>query len=194
MPKPVIYYIRHGQTDWNAELRFQGGRDIPLNDKGRMQARRNGEKLRELLGEGEGFSFVSSPLGRTRETMEIVRLAMGLEPSDYEIDERLVEASFGDWEGTTLPEVKARFPDLHKQRKRERWSFAPPNGDSHQSILARVAEWYEGVDRPSIVTAHGLVGRVLRQHVLQLDTTEAAGFVFPQDKVCRLENNVETFV
>ena len=66
----LIYVIRHGQTDWNAERRLQGQKDIPINAIGREQARQNGIALAAVLkGEDTEFYFVASPLGRTRETM-----------------------------------------------------------------------------------------------------------------------------
>ena len=72
-----LYLVRHGETDWNAEGRIQGQRDVPLNARGRAQARRNGEVLRDLLGERAGtIRYLASPLGRTRETMEIIREAI----------------------------------------------------------------------------------------------------------------------
>ena len=91
--------IRHGQTDWNAIRRLQGQKDIPLNDFGRQQAVGNGKLLAQLLGEqATDFDYVASPLGRTRETMELMRGAMGLDPKAYRTDDRLIEVSFGDWE------------------------------------------------------------------------------------------------
>ena len=57
MASPKIYYVRHGETDWNAEMRYQGQQDIPLNDLGRSQAAHNGEKLSKVLGKAAGFQF-----------------------------------------------------------------------------------------------------------------------------------------
>ena len=87
----TIYCIRHGETDWNAQSRYQGQADIPLNDKGRRQARRNGKALREFMPQLETASFVASPLIRTRETMELVRSELGLDPLGYSLDDRLRE-------------------------------------------------------------------------------------------------------
>ncbi len=183
MKKPILYYIRHGQTDWNAQLRFQGRQDIALNDTGRAQALENGRKLAELVMQPAAFDFVTSPLGRTRETMEIVRGAMGLAPDAYRIDERLIEASYGTLEGTTLGEFKAADPASHKERKRARWTYCPPQGESHAMVHQRIREWYDTVTADTVVVGHGVVGRVLRYHLLGLDPQEAAEYVFPQDRV-----------
>ena len=88
-----------------ASSRLQGQHDIPLNALGRTQAARCGAILRDLLARdgrrGADFDYVSSPLGRARETMELMRAALGLEPAAYRTDARLMEMSFGRWEGFT---------------------------------------------------------------------------------------------
>ena len=61
MPTPPLYFIRHGETDWNAEMRYQGQRDIPLNTKGEGQAVRNGHRLAELLPDPAGTALFCSP-------------------------------------------------------------------------------------------------------------------------------------
>jgi probable phosphoglycerate mutase len=103
MSVPTIYYIRHGETAWNAEGRLQGVQDIPLNELGRRQAAYAGGILADLFARDgrseQSLAFVASPLGRARSTMELVRGSLKLPPGDYAIDERLREIAYGDWEG-----------------------------------------------------------------------------------------------
>ena len=116
MPAPVIYYIRHGETSWNAEGRLQGAQDIPLNDLGRRQAAHAGNVLAELFArdgrDKSSLPFVASPLGRARTTMELVRGALKLPPDEYALDDRLREIGYGVWEGSTLAEMQAADPVL----------------------------------------------------------------------------------
>ncbi|MEM8665125.1 MAG: histidine phosphatase family protein, partial [Pseudomonadota bacterium] len=95
-----LIHIRHGETDWNVEGRLQGQLDIPLNDTGRGQARRNGDALAAYLAAErlQDPDFIASPLSRSVETMAIVRDALG-EDAPFRTDERLREISFGDWSG-----------------------------------------------------------------------------------------------
>src|ERR1044071_6727991 len=113
MNPPRLYYIRHGETDWNVEWRLQGQRDIPINARGRIQARRCGEILRDLLArdavDPAQLDFVSSPLSRARETMELLRGAAGLDPNGYRQDAQLAEILFGQWEGFTLAGLRGRL-------------------------------------------------------------------------------------
>ena len=192
-PLPLIYLTRHGQTDWNAEERFQGQRDIPLNETGRAQARANGETLRGLLGAAEGFDFVSSPLGRTRETMEIVRAAMGLDPHAYRTDERLKELSFGAWEGLTMPEIEARTArDVQDAREADKWNFRPPGerAESYADLAGRIEGWLSGVREPTVAVIHGGVVRTLFHLIGGLNETDAAHADTPQDRVLRIEGNM----
>ena len=90
-----LYYIRHGLTDWNAAGRLQGRLDVPLNQTGRAEATHCGEILRDLFARDElpaaDHDCVSSPLTRARETMEVMRAALGLLPAGYRVDDRLAE-------------------------------------------------------------------------------------------------------
>lgn len=103
---PEIYFIRHGETPWNAERRYQGRKDIPLNDKGRGQASQNGKTLAALFAERGldplAFEWHASPLGRTRETMDRVRAGFDTHLPEVKYDVRLMEISFGVLEGEQI--------------------------------------------------------------------------------------------
>jgi len=164
---PLLYYIRHGETDWNRESRLQGQRDIPMNANGRSQARRCGEILRDLLARESHAEpdFVSSPLGRARETMELARAGLGLEPQAYRVDARLTEISFGEWEGFTLAELSRHSPDAVAARDREKWTYTPPGAESYAAMSQRVRAWYDSLERDTVAVSHG---GVLRGLVVQL--------------------------
>ena len=182
-PVPAIVFVRHGETDWNVEGRLQGQRDIPLNENGRAQARRNGEIIAREIPEAAGFDFVASPLGRARETMEIARAAMNLDPKAYAVDPRLVEITFGELEGFTYQDIENREPGWLKMRDANKWEFLPPGGESYRMLHDRIIAWLETVSVPLVVVAHGGVGRVLRAHLLGLDKSASVAESFPQDRV-----------
>ena len=132
---PRIFFLRHGETDWNVEFRLQGQRDTPLNPRGRDQASAVGRMLRDYFGGpggpgAAGLDFIASPLARCRETMERARTAMGLDPIAYATDPRLMELSFGRWEGLTWSEVKAMDPWAAKAREGDKWDFQRRAGAS----------------------------------------------------------------
>jgi broad specificity phosphatase PhoE len=177
MPRPVLFFARHGETDWNAERRLQGQHDIPLNALGRLQASRCGALLRDLLARRgraiSAYDYVSSPLGRARETMELIRSSLGLEPGGYRTDMRLMEMSFGRWEGYTFAELRAREAAALAERERDKWGFVLPGGESYAQLVVRVRAWYEKVECDTVVSAHGGVCRALMAH-LGLVRPEAA--------------------
>jgi broad specificity phosphatase PhoE len=182
-PTSTIVFLRHGETDWNAEGRLQGQRDVPLNDNGRGQARDNGRLLKRSLRDVAAFDFVASPLGRARETMEIARGELGLEPSLYRIDDRLREVTFGRWEGFTTEEIRAREPGELAAREADKWGVSPPGGESYEVLAARVRPWLAEIVRPTVVVAHGGVGRVLWIELAGLDTAKAVAIAIPHDRV-----------
>jgi len=193
----LIYVIRHGQTDWNAERRLQGQKDIPMNATGLEQARQNGLALGEILGDTvDEFDFVASPLQRTRATMEIVRAAMGLPPLAYRTDRRLVEISFGDWEGSTLKELKATQRERVAERNASKWDFIPPGDDaeSYEILSWRTGSWLNSVDRSTVCVTHGGVIRTLFQTISDLPKISAAEGAIPQDRIARIDTAERTIV
>jgi probable phosphoglycerate mutase len=165
MPAPTIYYIRHGETAWNAEGRFQGSQDIPLNDLGRTQAVTAGGILADLLArdgrEASSMPFVASPLGRARLTMELMRGTLKLPPDDYAVDDRLREIGYGQWEGLTLPEMKLHDAATFASRDQDKWGVAAPSGESYASVTLRMREWFDSLLVDTVAVAHGGTMRAL---------------------------------
>lgn len=166
---PTIYYVRHGETDWNVEGRLQGRRDVPLNARGREQASRCGEILRDLFVR-DGcdplrLDYLSSPLGRACQTMELARAAMGLAPDGYQVEPQLSEISFGDWEGYTIAQLHTRDPQGIAQREHDKFHFLPPGGESYEMVTARMAAWYATLTRDTVAVAHGGTARGLMAHL-----------------------------
>ena len=181
MPVPLIF-VRHGETDWNRELRFQGQRDIPLNARGRLQEARNGRAIAGLLRMGE-WAAVASPLGRAVETMRIALAAAGRPDQAFALEPALVEVHYGDWEGLTLADIGMRFADAARTREADKWGYAPPNGESYAMLAERVAKWLSGLPGPTMVVAHGGILRVLLHLLAGLPAHDAPHLACPHDRV-----------
>jgi probable phosphoglycerate mutase len=174
---PVLYFIRHGETDFNVAQRLQGRSQTTLNARGRTQAREYAGILRDLFErdrhQPSDYAYVSSPLLRARETMELLRSELGLEAKAYDIDDRLAEISYGEWEGFTLAEIQARDPGVLQRREQDKWDFVPPGGESYREVADRVAAWYATVTRDTVIAAHGGVARALMANFHILPEEEA---------------------
>lgn len=175
----TIHLVRHGETDWNRELRWQGHADVPINERGREQALELADRL-----SGARFAAVySSDLVRAAETARIVADRLSL---PVRLDPALREIDVGSWEGSTLAELEARSPEA-VARWEEAGEHAWQDGESHEEMFARVrnavfsiAAAHDGDD--ILVVSHGGPIRALR--------ALAAGFDYPHDRrsVPRTEN------
>src|ERR1700730_5562378 len=174
---PVLYFIRHGETDFNVAQRLQGRSETRLNARGRTQASEIAGVLRDVFEasrhQPSDYAYVSSPLLRARETMELMRAELGLDPKAYAIDDRLAEISYGEWEGFTLKEIQARDPHVLQRRERDKWDFLPPGGESYREVAKRVAAWYATVTRDTVMAAHGDMARALMANFHILPEEEA---------------------
>lgn len=186
---PLLYVLRHGETAWNRESRLQGQADTDIDAEGRLDADRNGAHLKALIADPNAFDFVASPMRRTRETMERVRAAMGLEPQGYSTDARLKELSFGDWQGFTYAELEARDPGVSAERAADKWRFVPPGegAESYATLAERVAPAILGFTRPTVCVTHGGVIRALFYLSGALSPEEAAVADTPHDRVLKVE-------
>jgi probable phosphoglycerate mutase len=179
----TIYLVRHGETDWNRDRRYQGQMDIPLNARGRAQAQRNGAALRPFLPQIAELHFIASPLGRARETMEIIRSELGLPPKDYTIEPRLKELNYGHWEGQLQSDLPVIDPEGLIQRAVDPFRWRPTGGESYADLHARTLDWLASVEYGCVVAAHGGISRCLRAAVLGLDPASIPDLDCPQDRV-----------
>ena len=193
MPRPTIYYIRHGETEWNALGRLQGTQDIPLNALGRVQAVQAGNILSQLVArnghDAMRLPYVASPLSRARATMELVRETLQLPVEDYALDARLREIGYGKWEGATLPEMQAADPVFYAKRLTEKWTLAPEGGETYADVERRVRDWYDQLTGDIVAVAHGGTARALMvalgfetpNRAIDLPIQQGAVYVFGED-------------
>lgn len=128
-----LFFIRHGQTDWNLEGKIQGSTDIELNATGIIQAE---ELSRKVLDCNYKFSRIySSQQKRAVKTAEILSKSANVE---YMTIKGLQEINLGGWEGLSWPEVKGKFPKEYEEWYNKRRYTRPPKGESYQDMLERV--------------------------------------------------------
>lgn len=186
-PGLTLYVVRHGETDWNAAGRLQGQTDIPLNDTGRNQARRNGLRLRDELPDPATIDFVASPLSRASETMQLVRLGLGLPRDGYATDDRLKEISYGLYEGCTWPQL----PPVDRAgiaRSKDAYNWRPDRGESYADLTDRARSWLDGITRDTVVVTHGGITRALRGLTVGIPTDKVPTLKVPQDRVLVLRD------
>jgi len=123
--------VRHGRTAWNAERRFQGHTDVPLDDEGRAQA----TALAALLRRDRIDAAVSSDLARAAETGRIV---LGARDVALRLDPDWREMRFGAWEGLTWDEICARDPSIDPRGATSVRAYHPANGETFEELCARV--------------------------------------------------------
>ena len=156
----MIALVRHGETDYNREpVRVQGRLDVPLNDRGRAQARELAERLRN---EKQRFTALyCSDLSRSRETAAILGAALGLEPT---VDARFSESDRGDWEGRTWTDIQHDDPAAYAAWRAAGPQFRFPGGESLAEQLQRVTAALGDVEQagelPALVACHGGTIRV----------------------------------
>jgi broad specificity phosphatase PhoE len=182
----MILLLRHGETQWNVERRFQGQKDSPLTERGRRQAQAMARLLKDLVTRDPhpAWRLVSSPLGRARDTAQAVAGALGLR---VEFDDRLAEINCGEWEGLTWTEVSAG-----REASSRHWIFDAPGGETHDDVQARIEDFLASLPpepgRRVIVVSHGASGRVMRGAYMGLGREAMLDLDVPQDAVHRLQN------
>jgi broad specificity phosphatase PhoE len=185
-----ILLVRHGETEWNLQRRYQGRSDSPLTERGLAQADAIGRFL-GALPEAASARIVASPLGRVRRTAEIIRAHFPAAPQ-LQFDDRLRELSLGSWDGLTYSEIAAHSPGVFDRDGRHNWYFRAPDGERYDAFTARLDEWLQEQDSVSVlvVVTHGIVTRVLRGLYAGLAREAALMLPVPQDRVFRLSDGL----
>jgi alpha-ribazole phosphatase len=146
--------VRHGQTDWNLEGRYQGQSDVPLNNKGIEQANSLVDKLK-----GQNFSAVyTSDLKRAQQTAEPIANVLGL---PIKIEPRLREINQGEWEGVLVDEIRTRYAEIWSKRTVDPANVRPPGGETVREVATRVYAALDDISRlfPNgqvLIVSHGL--------------------------------------
>ena len=162
----------------------------PLTALGRRQAEDQGHLLRAVIADWRAVDVWVSPLGRTRATAEIALRDVPVAPT---IVPELVEISVGGWEGVRRGEIEKLEPRFANPSQRERFEgyFNSPGGESYDAFSARIRSVLETLQRPTVIVAHGIVGRVLRGLWLGLERGQLAGLLGGQGCIFHLKDGRE---
>jgi len=173
-----LLVVRHGQTDFNAQRRYQGTTDVALNATGVRQAEALAQRLRADVID----AIVSSPLERALQTARIIAQAV---PRDMQVMEHFRERSVGVYEGLTSEEVKVKYPDLWGQRLTRQMNQTPPGGETMLEVGCRVLEGLGQLkERHSnetvVLVTHAFVARMIYGIINRVSDEQFYGY--------RLEN------
>ncbi|MDF9302385.1 histidine phosphatase family protein [Tritonibacter mobilis] len=184
---PKIWFLRHGQTEWNAERRVQGQLESDLTELGITHAHRQAELMTPILQAHQPPCFVS-PLRRAQHTARIALSGRG-----YETEPALAEVHAGRFQGLTIDEIAAQFPQVDAQAMTHLDLFcAAPEGEGYASLHDRVLALLRRLEQPSVLVAHGLLGQVVRGLICGLERDEMAALPNEQGCVYVLEQGQET--
>jgi broad specificity phosphatase PhoE len=185
-----LLLVRHGETEWNLQRRYQGRADSPLTERGVEQAHAIG-RLLASLPEIASAGIVASPIGRARSTAGLISEHLPAAASLH-LDDRLCELSLGSWDGLTYREIEMRAPGVFEGEDRHEWYFSSPDGERYDAFAARLAGWLTdwGERNVLVVVTHGIVTRVLRGLYAGLPRAVALSLPVPQDKVYRLSGGL----
>ena len=166
----LFYFIRHGETEWNAGGRWCGRTDVPLSDVGRRQAQLVARRLQPIPIE----ALYSSPLVRALETARLIGQAIGRESV---ADGRLVELNYGAWEGSTYEESRRATPDIYRAWEADPAKVSPPEGESGEQLMERVGPFLVEVAQrhPSgnvVVVCHRTLCRLVACHIMGAPLSE----------------------
>lgn len=193
----MIFLVRHGETQWNAESRRQGRGDSVLTENGIAQSRAVARQLKTHVTDQSEITVITSPAGRSRRTAVIIAEELGIDPNRIRIATQLEEMDFGDWTGLTDQEIAEQQPEQWRARQLNRWFFEYPNGESYPKLCSRVSQWMETAeDIPGVIIAvtHQWTSRVIRGQYLRLPKEDMFPLMHPHHQIIQLHDGAETVI
>ena len=190
---PKIFLVRHGQTIWNREGRFQGRLDSALTERGEAQALENAKKLKKYIDK-KNIKVFSSPLGRAKNTAFIICDELGIDRESIIFDNRVIEFSYGVFEGKRKEDIKnsKEFRD----REANKWDYRIENGESYALVQKRVKEFLEEIrgEREVLIVAHEMVNRTIRGVYCNYTKEETLKLKQPNDTIFLLYKGMESLI
>jgi len=191
MNYPIIILVRHGQTIWNKEGRFQGRLNSPLTKKGELQAKENALKLKKNIEDFKNIKIFSSPLGRAKDTAYIICDELGINRDRIIFDNRIIEFNYGIFEGQKREDMMKRSE--FRDREANKWSYRIENGESYVLVENRVKEFLDSIrdEKKVIIVAHEMVNRTIRGVYCNYDKNITLSLKQPNNVILSLENREE---
>jgi broad specificity phosphatase PhoE len=166
---PILYVMRHGETEDNLKSTITAQADSALTARGRDQASAKGTLLKQHIADLRTLYFVASPLHRACVTMELARAAAGLDPPLYATDPRLMEMDFGEW--TKWREGDDKFhpdgPTAHQD-----WHLCPPGGESQSMVYERVGSFLRTLAQDTVLVCHARIVCMIEGYISRLSPEE----------------------
>ncbi len=188
--RPELLLLRHGETEWNRQGRFQGAEDSSLTENGRGQALLMGRLLQSLGVGPSSHTALTSPQGRARETAWIALSPLGLVARE---DGRLAEIGMGEWTGLHRDEINQRWPGPASEALFDFYARCP-GGESLGKVALRASALLDEVGKPTVIVTHGITLRILCALALGLPISAGGTFVMRQGCVIRIaQGRMDTF-
>ncbi len=171
----MLYLLRHGETEYNVEGKYQGKLDSPLTPKGKQQAKENAFKLQNSINDFNSVVIYSSPQKRAKESAFIMVDNLGISRDKIIFDKRLREINYGIFESQTKEYCKQHYPNILKAREDNKWFYKIEGGESYQEATIRVQNWMKTLDKFKIiiVITHEMINRVIRKEYQNLSIESA---------------------
>jgi probable phosphoglycerate mutase len=183
----MVYFFRHGETEWNRAHRYQGAKNSPLTDYGRSQIELVCSLFEKEPDLPNPLMVYVSPLGRAIDTANILEKYIN---ATIIIEDRLREVSLGSWDGMTHDEIRMKYPHAFDAAMPYNWYFQSPDGESLVSAKERVSSWLREVNNQTVCAiSHGLIGRILMGVYVGLSDDESLKLAIAQDAYYKMHNS-----